>query len=33
MGEKRVRVSQGSVGAKQTEEVRGITGCHKEWRG
>ena len=26
----RVRVSQGSVGAQQTEEVIGSTGCQKE---
>ena len=33
MGEKRERISQGTVGAKQTEEVIGSTGCRKEWRG
>ena len=33
MGEKRARVSEWSVGAKQTEEVLGSTECQKEWRG
>jgi hypothetical protein len=33
MGEKRARVSQGTVGAKQNEEVIGNIGCQKEWKG
>ena len=33
MGEKRARVSQGTVGAKQNEEVIGSIGCQKEWKG
>ena len=32
MGEKRARISQGTVGAKETEEFIGSIGCQKEWR-